>query len=69
MITDSQRTVARSWRAGHAHRPQQPELPGALEDREGQGVGDAEQGDDHGQGEQGVDEVEQHVDLRALARP
>ena len=66
MITDSYRTVARSWRPGHADRPQQAELPGALEDRERQGVGDAEQGDEHGQGEQGVDEVEDHVDV---ARP
>ena len=69
MITDSYRTVARSWLPGHAHRPQQPELPGALEDRERQGVGDAEEGDDHGQGEQGVDEVQEHVDVGAGGLP
>ena len=52
---------------GHADRPQQAELTGALEDRQRQGVGDAEQGDEHRQAEQGVDQVEDHVDLRVCA--
>ena len=66
MITDSQRIDRPQLRAGHADGPQQPELAGPLEDRQRQGVGDAEQGDEDGQGEQGVDQAEHLVD-RAVA--
>ena len=38
--------------AGHADRPQHPELARPLEDREDERVDDAEQADDHGQAEQ-----------------
>ena len=41
---------------GLAHRPQQADLAAPLVDRQRQRVGDAEQGDDDGQGEQDVDE-------------
>ena len=50
--------------AVHADGPQQPELPGPLVHRQRQRVGDADQGDDHGQGQQAVDQVEHLVDLR-----
>ena len=50
----------------HAHGPQQADLAGALEHREHQRVDDAHQGDDDGQGEQGVDQAEQLVDAGDL---
>ena len=64
MSTDSQRIARAHLAAGHAHRPEQAELTGPLVHRQRQGVGDADQGDDHGEGEQAVDQVEHHVDLR-----
>ena len=53
----------------HAHRAQQPDLVGALEDREHERVHDPDQGDDHGQAEQRVDQAEQLVDLGRLRAP
>ena len=49
-------------RPGLAHRPQQAELAGPLVDRQRQRVGDAHQGDDDRQRQQGVDDGQQHVD-------
>ena len=49
--------------AMHADGSQQAELPGPLVDRQGQGVGDADQRDDHGEGEQAVDQVQDLADL------
>ena len=48
--------------AVHADGPQQPELTGPLVHRQRQGVGDADEGDDHGQGQQAVDQV-QHLSI------
>ena len=48
--------------AGHADRTEQAQLPGALEDRERQGVDDAEQGDHDRQQEHHGDEQQQVVD-------
>ena len=56
--TDSHRIARADLAAGHADRPQQPELTGPLVHRQGQRVGDADEGDDHGQGQQAVDQVE-----------
>ena len=50
----------------HADRPQQPDLVGALEHRQHERVHDPDEGDDHGQGEQRVDQAEQLVDLGRL---
>ena len=50
-------------RPAHADRPQQPELTGALEDRERQRVRDAEQCDHQRHGQQHVDQVQDLVDL------
>ncbi len=47
---------------GHPHRPQQSELPGAVQDRECQGVADAEESDDDREREQGIDESEEPVE-------
>ena len=47
----------------HADRAQQADLVGALEHRQHQRVDDPDEGDDHRQGEQGVDQAEQLVDL------
>ena len=66
-ITDSQRTVERSSRAGLADGSQQPELPGALVDRQRQRVGDAHQGDQDGEAEHAVDDEQHLVDLRPEA--
>ncbi len=60
--TDSQRTMDRIWRPGRAHRPQQPQLPGPLVDGQGQGVGDAHEGDEDGQGQHHVDQGQHPVD-------
>ena len=48
--------------AQRADRPQHPELPGALEDRERQRVGDPEQRHEHRQREQRVDHDRQLLD-------
>ena len=52
----------------HADGAQQPDLVGALEDRQHQRVDDADEGDDHGQGQQRVDQAQQLVDLGRLRR-
>ena len=57
MITDSHRTAERTWRAAHADRAQQPDLAGALVDRQRERVGDADQRDDDREEQQRVDEV------------
>jgi hypothetical protein len=62
MMIDSQRTVERTCDR-HPDRPEQPELAGPLEDRQRQGVGDAEQGDDDGEHQQRVEHPEHRVDL------
>ena len=49
-------------RPGLSDGPQQTEFAGALVDREGQRVGDAEQCDEHREGEQRVDQGQHHVD-------
>ena len=48
--------------AGHANRPNQAELTGALEHRQGQRVGDADQGDHHGQRDHHVHHRQDLVD-------
>ena len=53
-------------RSHHPHRPEQPDLPGPLEHRQGQGVDDAEDRDDDGQAEQCVQDVQQDVELALL---
>ena len=50
----------------HADRSEQAQLPGALEHGEHQRVDDADNGDEDGQGQQGVDDGEQLVDLAGL---
>ena len=55
VITDSHRTVARQLAAALADRRAQPELTGALVDRQRQRVADPHHGDQHGDGEQPVD--------------
>ena len=52
--------------ARHADRAQHPELAGALEGREHERVDDAEQGDDHGQRQQHVEDGQQLVDAAGL---
>ena len=47
----------------HADGPQQPDFVRALEHREHEGVDDPDQGDEHGQGEQRVDQAQQLVHL------
>ena len=49
--------------AGHADRPQHPELAGALEDRQHERVDDAEQAHDHRQAEQHVEDLQELRDL------
>ena len=49
MITASHRTAARTWRRRMPTARSRPELAGALEHRQGDRVGDAEDGDDHRQ--------------------
>ena len=66
MITDSHRTVERTCDRVRAHGPDQAELARALVHREAERVGDAEGGDEHGQDEQPVEEVDDLVDLRRL---
>ena len=46
----------------HAHGPQEPELAGALVDRQPQGVVDAEECDEQREHEHALDEVEEPVD-------
>ena len=67
-ITDSERIMARIWRRFMPTAAQQPDLVGALEHRQHERVDDPDEGDDHGQGEQRVDEAEQLVDLCRLRR-
>ena len=52
--------------ADHADRPEEPDLPGALHDRQGEGVGDPQQGDEQRQPEQPVDRDQDAVELRLL---
>ena len=52
--------------AGHPDGTQQAELTGALVDRQRHAVGDAEQGDDDGEPEQPVHQVDDLVELRRL---
>ncbi len=47
----------------HADRPEQSDLPGPFEDRQHERVDNPDQGDDHRQGEEGVDEAEEGVDF------
>ena len=49
--------------SGHPHGAKQPDLPGPLDDRQRQRVGDAEDGDDDGQEQQADYQAEQLVDL------
>ena len=62
MITDSHRTAERTWRTAHADRAQQPDLAGALVDRQRECVRDTDQRDEHRQEQQRVDEVHDRVD-------
>ena len=62
MFTDSHRIIARSWTRDIPLR-EQSQLVGALEDRQGQRVDDAEDGDDDGEAEQHGDERQDHIDL------
>ena len=64
-MTDSQRSAERSWRPRLADRPQEPELPRPLVDRQRQRVADAHHGDQDGDAEQAVDHVQHLVDLVA----
>ena len=52
--------------AGGADRPEHPELAGPLEHGQADRVGDAEDSDDHGQGEQPGHQVEHRVDALGL---
>ena len=52
----------------HPDGAQQPDLPGPFDDRQGQGVDDAEDRDDHRQPEQRVDDAEQLIDRCPLVR-
>ena len=61
--SDSHRTARRSWRRCMPTARRRPELTGPLVHRQGQRVGDADEGDHHGQGQQAVDQVEHLVDL------
>ncbi len=47
----------------HPDRPEKTYLPGALEDRQHEGVHDTDEGDHDGQGQQGIDQPEQLVHL------
>lgn len=66
MTIDSSRSIRLSLAAAEPDGAEQPDLAGPLDHRQRQGVDDAEDGDDDGQAEQGVDEVEHLVDLAAL---
>ena len=65
-MTASHRTALAVWCLRHADGSNQPELAGAFVDRQRQAVGDADEGDDDGQGEQAVHEVDDLVELRRL---
>ena len=60
-----QRDHAPQLRPAHPDGPQQPHLAGALDDREGEGVDDAEHGDHQRQPEQREDHPHQLVDRTA----
>ena len=60
--TDSQRTMARSWARVWPTARSRPSSRVRSWIGERQGVGDAEQRDEHREGEQGVDQGEHHVD-------
>jgi hypothetical protein len=49
--------------SGHAEGAQEADPGGALDDRQGEGVDHAEDGDGDGPGEQAIDQVEHGVDL------
>ena len=51
----------------HAHRAEEPDLSGPLVDRQGEGVHDADEGDEDGQEQQRADQPEELVDLVRLA--
>lgn len=67
VITDSHRDGAGHLRPGHPDRQQQAQLSPAFVHRKGEGVGDADEGDDEGQPEQPVDQVADDVDLAGHA--
>ena len=52
--------------AGHADRPQHPELACPLEDGEHERVDDAEQAHDHGEAEQGVEDLSATASISAV---
>ena len=66
MTTDSPRIMLRTWRRTIPTARSRPSSRGAFDDGEHEGVDDAEHGDDHGQGQQGVDDGQQLVDLLGL---
>ena len=66
ITTDSRVIISRSWRAAQPDRAQQPDLAGALDHREREGVDDAEHGDHQGQAEQREDHQHELVDRRPL---
>ena len=66
MITDSHRTLDRSWRRVMPTARSKPELVTTFDDRQPERVGDAEQRDDDGEEQQHVDQVEELVDLPGL---
>ena len=66
MITDSHRTAGANLGTAHADRAQQPDLAGALVDRQRKCVRDTDQRDEHRQEQQRVDEVHDRVDGRFL---
>src|SRR5450755_2307394 len=51
--------------AGHAHRPEPPQFPGALVDRERQRVGDPQQRHQHAPGQERVEQDQDAVDAAA----
>ena len=68
MTRASARMLVLSWPPVRPTARSRPSLWAPFVDRQGEGVGDADQGDEDGQGEQTVDEVEQLVDLGGLLR-
>ena len=66
MITDSHRTLDRTWRRVMPTARSRPSSRRALDDRQAERVGDAEQRDDDGEEQQHVDQVQELVDLRGL---
>ena len=68
MMTDSHRTLDRSWRRVMPTARSRPSSWRAFDDREPERVGDAEERDHDGEEEQHIDQVQELVDLRGLRR-